>query len=185
LVVTGGQQVSRRALLGASGATALLLAGCGHSSPRLAKLPSTVRSADVQLLNELLDVEHVVVAAYVAATPLLSGHNRRAAVRFLDQELFHVAMLEQLVRSAHGHPRSGRPSYDLGRPEGEIALLGLLRRVEDRAIKTYLDVLPRLSSVEARQTAVSILAVEAQHVAIIRRNLGLKPVASPLVTGSK
>jgi hypothetical protein len=136
------------------------------------------------LLNQLLGVEREVVAAYVAATPLLSGHNRRAAVRFLDQELRHVMTLEKLVRSAHGHPRAGKSSYDLGHPRGTTQLLGLLRRAEDRAIATYLDALPRLSSVEARQTAVSILAVEAQHVAVIRRNLGLKPVASPLVRGS-
>jgi len=61
----------------------------------------------------------------------------------------------------------------------------LLRRVEGQAVSTYLETIPRLVSGEARQTAISILAVEAQHLSIIRRNLGLRPVPSALVAGAQ
>jgi hypothetical protein len=178
--------VSRRELLSASGGVggALVLAGCGHSHPSLAKLPAPARRANVELLNGLLDVEHLVATAYVAAVPLLSHHNKRAAVRFLQQELDHITALEMLVRSARGQPHSGKPSYDLGQPSGETELLRLLRRAEELAIRAYLDAIPSLSPGDARQTAVSILAVEAQHASIIRRNLGLPAVPAPLVTGA-
>jgi hypothetical protein len=178
--------LSRRQLLTASGAAggAVALAACGRSHPSLAKLPAPTRGANVGLLNTLLDAEHFVVAAYVAAIPLLSHHNRRAAVRFLQQELDHITALEMLVRSARGQPHSGKPSYDLGQPSGETELLRLLRRAEELAIRAYLDAIPSLSPGDARQSAVSILAVEAQHASIIRRNLGLPAVPAPLVTGA-
>jgi hypothetical protein len=179
--------VSRRELLSASGGVggALVLAACGHSRPSLAKLPAPERRANVELLNGLLDAEHLVVAAYVAALPLLSHHNKRAAVRFLQHELDHITALEMLVQTAHTKPHSAKPSYDLGQPRGEAELLRLLRRVEALAIRAYVDAIPRLSAGAGRQTAASILAVEAQHISIIRRNLGLRPVPAPLVAGAE
>jgi hypothetical protein len=185
LVVAARDSVSRRLLLGRSAAAggALLLAGCGHSASRLARLPPAVRGADVELLNQLLDVEHLVATAYIAAIPLLTGHPQRAAKHFLDHETQHIQELEKLVRKAGGQPPSAKPSYDLGHPSSATELLELLRRVEDRAIGAYLAAIPKLSLGEARQSATSILAVEAQHTSIIRRDLGLRPVPGPLVAG--
>jgi rubrerythrin len=179
--------VRRRELLSISGAAgaSLLVAGCGSSVRKVSQLPGSVRAADVDLLNGVLDVEHLVVTAYTAAVPLLSHHNLRAAQHFLDQETSHVNDLDKLIRSAGGSPHGERPRYDLGQPRGEAELLELLRHVEGRAVSAYLEAIPRLVSAEARQTAISILAVEAQHLSIIRRNLGLSPVPSPLVTGAQ
>lgn len=185
-MVIESEQVSRRALLGASGAAggALMLAACG-SHTQLSKLPAAVRSADVTVLNELLDVEHLVVTGYVAAIPLLSHHNLRAARHFLDQELKHIKTLQDLIHAARGAPHGAKSGYDLGHPRTATELLELLRRVEDRAIRAYLDAIPKFRSSDARQTAASILAVEAQHTSIIRRNLGLTAVPSARVLGAE
>jgi len=180
--------VRRRELLSTSGAAgaSLLVAGCGGGSvQKLSQLPGSVRAADADLLNGVLDVEHLVVTAYTAAVPLLSHHNERAAQHFLDQESSHLNDLAKLIRSAGGSPHGERPRYDLGNPRSETELLELLRRVEGQAVSTYLETIPRLVSGEARQTAISILAVEAQHLSIIRRNLGLRPVPSALVAGAQ
>ena len=182
--------VSRRELLaaaGLAGGSALVAAGCGSTTSRPAKATAVAPAQlpDVVILNTLLDLEHLLEAAYVAAIPLLSHHNRRAATHFLQQELDHITRLQGIVQQFHGKPDSAKPSYDLGRPRGEAEVMGLLHRVENQAIRAYLDAIPRLAEGEARQTAGSILAVEAQHVSIIRRDLGLSPVPAPLVAGAE
>ncbi len=169
---------------GVAGAS-LLAAACGHSGPKISTLPSPAREADVALLNELLDVEHFVKTAYIAAVPLLTDHNQRLGIRFLDQEVAHIHDLELIVFAAGGTPPDEKPSYDLGLPRTQTELLELLRRAENQAIDAYLSAIPRFTSAEARQTAMSILAVEAQHVSLIRRNLGLRQVPSALVRGGQ
>jgi hypothetical protein len=174
-------------LLGASAAAGggLMLAGCGSAGRPLSKLPPPTQAADITILNRLLDVEHLVVTAYVAAIPRLSGHPLRAAMHFLQQELSHVQLLSTMVRSAGQSPHGPKPRYDLGHPRSQTQLLELLRRVEDAAINAYLDAVPKLAHEGGRQTAASIIAVEAQHASIIRRDLGLSPVPAALVAGAQ
>jgi bacterioferritin (cytochrome b1) len=188
LVVTRTPSVSRRQLLGASGAagTAALLAACGGSSKREPTLtPAKVTRSDAAIFNDLLAVEYYAVTAYIAGVPLLSGHNRRLADRFLNQELSHVDELVNLVKAANGTPASQASSYDLGHPRSTTDVLELFHRVERLTIGAYLAAIPKLSSGGTRASAVSILANEAQHVSIVRRNLGLVPVPAAVVTAAE
>jgi bacterioferritin (cytochrome b1) len=188
LVVDRRSPVSRRQLLGASSAagTALLLAACGGSSKlQPGSTPTRVNAADGAILNDLLAVEYYAASAYTAGYPLLSGHNQRLARRFLVQELSHIDELTQLVRQAKGLPHTEAGPYDLGKPRSATDLLELFHRVERLTIRAYLQAIPRLSEGTIRAAAVSILANEAQHVSIVRRNLGLTPVPAALVTGAE
>jgi hypothetical protein len=187
-VVAPTSSVSRRQLLGASGAagTAVLLAACGGSSKHPPVLtPARVASADAAIVNDLLRVEYYAATAYIAGAPLLSGHNRRLADRFLNQELSHIDELTNLLRAAHVAPAGEAASYDLGHPRGATDLLELFHRVERLTIRAYLDAIPKFSSGRVRAAAVSILANEAQHVSIVRRNLGLTPVPAAVVTAAE
>jgi Ferritin-like domain len=188
-VVAPARSVSRRQLLGASGAagSAVLLAACGGSSkqpPALA--PAKVGATDAAILNDLLRVEYYAATAYVAGVPLLSSHNRRLAVRFLNQELSHIDELTNLVRSANVPLAPEAGSYDLGgEPRSATDLLELFHRVERLTIRAYLEAIPKFSSGAVRASAVSILANEAQHVSIVRRNLGLTPVPAAVVSAAE
>jgi hypothetical protein len=189
-VVARGSAVSRRQLLGASGAAgfAWALAGCGRSHPAAvheANLPAELKAVDAAIFNGLIDAEYVAAAAYTAGIPLLSDHNLRAAKHFLVQEVSHIAQLSNLVNVAHGVPHGPRPSYELGHPRSETQVLELIHRAEQVTIRAYLDAIPKLSPGAPRAAAASILANEAQHVSVVRRNLGLDPVPDAVVTATE
>jgi hypothetical protein len=177
-VVTG----TRRALLAAAGGAAL--AGCGRSTATSRPKQGTpVARADVDLLNRLIDLEDHAVAAYAAAAPLLDPGPARAAKRFLQQELDHADGLARLVRDAGGKPRKPRASYDLGHPRTGEDILRVLHRIESAQLAAYLDAIPRLSPGPVRAMAAAFFANDAQHVSIVRAQLGLAPVPAALVTG--
>ncbi len=189
-MVGPGSPVSRRQLLGASGAAgvALALAGCGRSHPaatHVSKLPPSLKAVDAAIFNSLIDAEYVVAAAYIAGVPLLSDHNLRAAKHFLVQEVAHITQLSNLVSVAHGTPHGPRASYDLGHPRSQTQVLELIHRAEQATIRAYLDAIPELTPGAPRAAAASILANEAQHVSVLRRNLGLVPVPSAFVTAAE
>lgn len=189
-MVGPGSPVSRRQLLGASGAAgaAFALAGCGHTfqaATHVSRLPENLKAADAAIFNALIDAEYVVAAAYIAGIPLLSDHNLRAAKHFLVQEVAHVQQLSNLVGVAHGVPRGPRASYDLGHPRSQTEVMELIHHAEQGVARAYLDAIPKLTPGAARAAAASILANEAQHVSIVRRNLGLDPVPSAVLTAAE
>lgn len=191
-MVASASRVSRRQLLGASGAAgaAVALAACGGASssppaPRVTTLPTRLSSDQEALLNGLIDVEYHAATAYIASIPLLSDHNLRAAKRFLRQELSHAAELIAVIRAGHGQPNEPETGYDLGQPRGTTQVMQLLHSVERLTINAYLDAIPKLPPGPLRAVAASIVANEGQHIAIVRRNLGLDPVPAALVTGGE
>jgi hypothetical protein len=184
---------SRRRLLlaagaGMAGAASVLLAGCGQQ----AKTPSLhqqltqsppLASADIQLLNHLLDLEHIAIAAYVAGTPLLDSDVTKAGSLFLNDELAHAGQLIGLIKQAGGLPNKPAPSYDLGHPRTSDDVLTLLHELESMQLAAYLDAIPQLAPALLRQQVVAVMANDAQHVTVLRASLGRSPVPSALVTG--
>jgi Ferritin-like domain len=179
---------SRRSLLraGAAGIAGLVAVGCGSASPslpvQLRRSPPLMR-ADVQLLNHLLDLEHLGIAAYTAGTPLLDSDQAKSAALFLNDELAHAGQLIGLVKAAGGKPNKPAASYDLGHPRTSDEVLALLHEVERLQIAAYLDALPQLTLGKLRQQVVAILANDAQHIAVVRAGLGQPAVPSAFVTG--
>jgi hypothetical protein len=137
------------------------------------------------MLERVLDLEYHSTAAYTAAIPLLSGRAATAAKRFLDQDLTHAGELSGLVRDAGVKPPMPQPSYDLGHPRSVTDVLELLHAVERNVIAAYLDAIPRLAPGSVRSAVASLLANEAQHVAVLRATLGRPPVPFALVTGKE
>ena len=139
---------------------------------------------DVALLNHLLHLEHVGIAAYTAGTPLLRpGH---------DQGRQAVPERRALPRRRAGRPDPrGRSQADQAgaelRPRAIRAraeeVLALLHEVEQAQITAYLAALPRLAPASVKQSVASILANDAQHVTVVRAALGQPAVPSAFVTG--
>jgi Ferritin-like domain len=189
---------SRRSLLraAAAGIAGLVVVGCGSSSQplrvQLERSPSLQRT-DVEVLNHLLDVEHLGIAAYTAAIPLLepdlgkpgssAGSVESWPSLFLNDELAHAGQLTGMVKAVGGNPNEPAPSYDLGHPRTNEEVLALLQEVERVQIAAYLEALPRLSLGRLRQQAVAMMANDAQHIAAVRVSLGQPPVPSAFVTG--
>jgi hypothetical protein len=82
-------------------------------------------------------------------------------------------------------PVGPRANYDLGHPRSETQVLELIHRAEQATVRAYLDAIPKLTPGAARAAAASIVANEAQHVSVLRRNLGLDPIPSAVVTASE
>ena len=181
-----GEPFSRRGLLRAAGAglAGLIAAGCGSQSLKAQVHNSApVLSTDVDLLNALLHLEHWGIAAYTAGTPLLAPAVTKAGALFLNDELSHAGALAGLVRAAGGKPIRPAPSYPLGRPRSSEDVLRLLHTIENAQLSAYLNAITRLEPGFVKSSVASILANDAQHVAVVRAALQQPAVPAAFVTG--
>lgn len=177
---------SRRGFLtaGGAGAAGLLLAACGHDSlkTQLGHDPPVAQS-DVSLLNHLVDLEYLAVAAYTAGLPLLRPPASHAAKQFLAQELGHAQGLSILVREAGGKASKPREAYDLGHPRSQSDVLRLLHTIEIEQIAAYVDAIPRLGPAKVRTLTTQYFANDAQHISVVRFLQGQSALPAPFVTG--
>lgn len=196
MVSPAGRVGSRRSFLrsagaGLAGGSSLLLSACGGGSTVskkeaiAASETLAIRASDVEILNGVLDLEHTAVAAYTAGIPLLSGHTRAAAVRFLGQELSHATVLSGAIKGAGGKANPPQASYDLGNPRGQTEVLALLDAIEASLIDRFLDAIPKLAPGWLRADVASILANEGQHISILRAARGMPPAPSAFLTANE
>ena len=181
-----GEPSSRRNLLLAAGTglAGVLLAGCGGESIKQQVHNSQPALAnDVDLLNRLLHLEHTAIAAYTAGIPLLDQPTAKAGQLFLNDEISHAGDVAGLVREAGGKPIKPAPSYALGHPRTSEEVLMLLHAVENAQIAGYLYAIQQLEPGVVKQQVASILANDAQHVAVVRAALGQSAIPSAFVTG--
>ncbi len=187
-------RASRRALLAGARATLLAggvaaVAGCGRQRKpgrkSLKQVAGPIRQADLEILGQLLALERRTIAGYTAAIPLLDKPQAKAARQFLNQELLHAGELLGLIRAAGATPPQRAASYDLGGPSGARDVLGLLHGLERAQIGAYLEAIPRLAPGPVRAAAATILANDAQHIAILRLLQGSPAVPSAFVTASE
>jgi rubrerythrin len=160
--------VSRRALL-AAGAAGVLVQGCGGASDD--QDTGTDRRGDVELLQGLLALERQSVGLYAKQSGRL--------FRGLEaHERAHAARLEEALRRRGATPRD----------EGWMVSgegLALARKVEETAIAAYLDAMPKVVDDRLRGVLASIVAVEASHLAEVRRAQGVVAASQAFVTGRR
>jgi Ferritin-like domain len=181
-----GEPSSRRGLLRAAGVglAGVLVAGCGNRSLKAQVHNSApVLNTDVDLLNQLLHLEHWGIAAYTAGTPLLAPAVTKAGALFLNDELSHAGSLAGLVRAAGGKPIKPAPSYPLGHPRSSDDVLRLLHMIENAQLSAYLRAMGQLQPGFVKASVASILANDAQHVAVVRAALHQPAVPTAFATG--
>jgi Ferritin-like domain len=179
-----GEPSSRRTVLLTAGAgLAVVLAGCGgrQSIKQQVHNSQPALTNDVDLLNHLLHLEHVAIAAYTAGIPLLAQPTAKAGQLFLNDEISHAGDLAGIVREAGGKPIKPAPSYALGHPRTSDEVLMLLHSVENAQIAGYLHAIQQLEPGVVKQQVASILANDAQHVAVVRAALGRPAIPSAFV----
>jgi hypothetical protein len=190
----GGGEDSRRGLLRGSLAAGLAVvgavgvAGCGSThaaKPDHHLLPARARRHDVKLLNEALALEQRTIAAYTAAGPLLSRQGQKVAGWFLGQELLHAGQVRSLITQLAGTSHNPLNHYDFGQAPGRRQLLELLYSLEQEQIAKYLSITPLLSSGFVRQGVAAVVANDAQHVYVLRAQLGRPALPGPLLTASE
>ena len=189
-----GEVRSRRGWLGgvAAAAGAVALAGCGGSAGsaktdstagQTGTSPDNTSPRDVELLAAALELERRTVNAYVACVPLLSKANAQAATVWLSAELQHTGELIGLIDQAGGKPQPRANSYGIGPlPSNQAQTLALLTSLEQLQITYYLRIIPQLQLATARASVGSILASDAQHVALLRQAQGKPAVPSAFLT---
>jgi hypothetical protein len=167
-----------------AGLAGAVLAGCGATSLKAQVHNSgPVLHTDVALLNRLLDLEHMGIAAYTAGTPLLPPAVFHAGRLFLNDELAHAGALAGLINAAGGKPIKPAPSYPLGHPRTSDDVLRLLHAIENAQLAAYLNAITRLEPGSVKSSVASILANDAQHVAVVRAALGQPAVPAAFVSG--
>ena len=129
--------------------------------------------SDVELLEDLLALEHRLQSAYEAAL-------RRAAIApelgraLRDQEREHVQALEEALAGAGPrNPRASVPAPELGavlRDRDAFARFAL--DLEDEAVATYAEAAAAIRDPRLRQPLGSIMACEAAHGVALRDALG-------------
>ena len=99
-----------------------------------------------------------------------------AAQQFLTHELAHVTELTGFIGQAGGDPVKPQASYDLGQPRTKQDVLTLLHRCEQQLLRGYHEALTQLTPPQLRGAAAAIMANHAQHISIVRLQLGLTPI---------
>ena len=171
--------------MGVTGASAGLLAACGDDTrnPNGQATPDESDTADVELLNSVLDLELMVVEAYKAGAARLRGSALQTAKGFLEQEQEHADSLATAIRDADGTPNEPKSSYDFPRLRSQEAVLRWAVGLENTVIAAYIDALPKLSKRDLRSTASAILTCEAEHISVLLGALGEPQAPAAFVTG--
>jgi hypothetical protein len=177
-----------QALVGA-GAMAVL-GGCGGQagtgSQAVKHAAQPVAETDVRILTTALTLERRTVAAYVAAIPLLPRSQVKATKAFLSEELSHTGELISLIKAAGGKAPDRADNYNIGPVPRSVAdVVAVLHSFERLQIASYLTWIPQLSPGPVRAAVASILACDAQHVAVLRAAQGKPALASAFVTGTE
>jgi hypothetical protein len=164
-------------IAGAAGAT--LVAPSVVQAQTVRGAPTTV----TQRLARLVGLERLAVYTYehVLESPILSPGERLAVTPLLAHERAHVAALERLLAARGGrapappaslaaanrdfsHRRiGGRLGHLRGRPDA----LQLLRTIEEVTVGAYFVALLKLDEPELIAAITEIMAVDAQHHAIL------------------
>lgn len=121
--------------------------------------------------------------APLSTVPLFAPN---AASVFLSQEIDHTNQWKALIKQAGGKAARPAPSYDLGgNPATKQDVLLVLEAIEQSQLTAYLSAVTALTPGQLRATAAGIFANHAQHLMVLRMELGLPPIPAPFVSGQE
>jgi hypothetical protein len=172
-IMRGGAVRGAPVLLAAALALALALGSCGGgSSPS----EEDEKSADAAILNEVLGRQMSAVVADDAALRGLRGPDLAAARRFRAQEQEHI---DAVVKELRGLGAESEPRPETIEPEAmktPADHLRFLYEVENGTIDRELTAISELAEPWPRGLLTTTVANQAQHLVLLRRALGVKPL---------
>jgi len=167
-------RAARRALL--LGAAAALLAatlgacGGGGSSGR------GEEERDVQVLNEILARQLAAVDAYDRVLPQLHGADLASAQQFRAQEQEHVDATTKTLRAIGAEADPPAETIEADDLKTRADSLEFLYVMEGATLNAELSAVGKLTIDWPRPLLASMAAGQAQHLVLLRRALGAKPL---------
>jgi len=170
--------------IGFAGGSAVFLTACGDDDKTgIAESGLEADRVNVEILNGALDLELMSIEAYKTGAGKLRGGPLRVVKGFLEQEGEHADVLENAIRDADGAPNRPKSSYDFPTMRSQRDVLRFAADLENTAVAAYIDALPKLTTGDLRATAAAILTGDAEHMAVLRGELGVEPVPDAFVNG--
>jgi rubrerythrin len=176
----------RDAVLGSALAATTLVAGSRLAQPVSAQ---ALADGDVPVLQRALRLEQTLAVAYefVAESGELEPEVQEAALLFAGQEREHAEALTSALLDLGGTPERP-PEPDL--IEGLVALtsqpamLEFLVELERDAVAVYGGAAMELTAPDLLKTGAQIVCNEAQHLVVLRQQLGEEAVPAAFETGT-
>lgn len=148
-----------------SGASALLVAGCGGRHARL--LAGDPK--DVRVLAAALEVERAQIVLYEVGLAYTSGRRAALARQFLAHERAHAAAIEEAMHELGAEPAGPLDAieYRRGLPKSPDAWHRHAIASEEQWSAGYAALIPKLANPRLRSTFAALMATEAEHAAAL------------------
>lgn len=167
----------RRALilLAAIALAATVLAACGSGGGASSSAESE-KTADGEILNEVLSRQTAAVAAYDRSLRGLRGGSLAMARVFAAQEQEHVDAILKALWGLGIASEAEPETIESAHPKSEAEFLAFLYELESGTIQAELAAVGRLYSPSLRSLLATTVANQAQHLVVLRHELGAKSV---------
>jgi hypothetical protein len=165
----------RRALLLALviATSAMALVACGGGGGGTSS-STTDKEADAVVLNEVLARQSAAVIAYDHSLRGLGGRSLATARLFRVQEQEHVDAILKSLRLLDAAAEPPEETIEVDGLKSEPEYLNFLYELESATIQDELSAINRLTSPSVRSMLATTVANQAQHLVLLRRELGAK-----------
>jgi hypothetical protein len=165
------------ALVALALAAALAACGRGSSDTNAASTPEA-KAADAELLNEVLSRQLGVVVAYRQAMIVIDARTLALLRKFRAQEGQHADAIVKALRGLGEKAETEPEAIEAGALKTRAERLRFVYEMESATIGLELSAIAKLESPGARSMLAASAANQAEHLAILRRLLGAKPLAT-------
>jgi len=170
-----GRAVRRALLLAAvAAAMAAALSACGSGGG--SNGATAEKEADVAVLNEILGRQQAAIAAYEQVLPHLRGSALLAARQFHTQEQEHADATTKILWGIGGEADPPAETIETEDLKTHADALNFLYEMESGTIHIELGAVEKLHADWPRPRLGAMAANGAQHLVLIRRALGAKPL---------
>jgi hypothetical protein len=167
-------RAARRALL--LGAAAVLLAATLGACGGGGSSSTTDQEGDARVLNEILARQLAAVDAYDRVLPKLHGPDLAAAQQFRAQEQEHVDATTKTLRGLGGEADPPAETIEVDDLTTRAESLEFLYVMESATLDAELSAVGKLTIDWPRPLLASMATSQAQHLVLLRRGLGAKPL---------
>jgi hypothetical protein len=169
----------RRALLALalSAALSFALVACGGGE-ETSRTPTAIpdKEGDAAILNEILSRQTAVVTAYDGVLSRLHEPTLDAARLFRAQEQEHIDATLKALRGLGEEAEPAAEPIEADDLESQVDHLRFLYEMESATIEAELTAVAKLTSPSPRSMLAATVANQAQHLVLLRRALGAKPL---------
>jgi hypothetical protein len=195
--------IDRRAVLRGAAAGAGAIAAAGLAGPALSRAQSTADEDMRDFLVEAIALEQVTVLAYATAADASGGGLTSTLERFRDQEQAHANALREALDllgfdppeppdsptdtgvfddvdglSDEAAARLTTSLEDLDGLDKPQDLLAQIQKLETEQLRFYIADGPTVDSVDLATTSAEIAGCQAEHLIVVRQELGDSPEAA-------